>query len=405
MVVVGVRLAPPVQRLAVLSENGVDGTTLSERAEIVVDGGQTNSVPAGAELSVKVLGAAEIAASDEHLVEGALLAGASLPRHTSHASMLFVMETIPDKAILRSGQRRDGAFGARLLGSLTASALLAAACASAPPPPARGTVAVVAAENFWGDIARQIGGSHVSVTSIISDPNADPHTYETNPRDASAISGASFVIENGAGYDDFVDKLLSTNPNASRDVINVASAVGVTGSNANPHLWYDPDYVTAISRVIERHLAAHDPADAAVFRSNLRTFLAAYQPYIDTLAMIRARYAGIAIAYTERVAGYLVQRGGLRLVTPASFAQSIEDGNEPSPSDVAAMDRTMTGRRARLLLYNAQVTSPATQTVRNLATANGVPVVGVAETIPAGASNFQAWQIAQARAILTALGG
>ena len=300
---------------------------------------------------------------------------------------------------------RGSSTAARVLMAAMAVAVALTGCGGAAPAAAGGTVAVVAAENFWGDLARQIGGSHVTVTSIISDPNADPHTYETDPKGAAAISGASLVIENGLGYDDFVGRLLSTNPNGSRDVISIATTVGVTGNNPNPHLWYNPDYVTTAARAIESHLAGHDAADSTAFQTNLQSFLTAYQPYIDTLGTIRARYSGAPIAYTERVAGYLVQKAGLRLVTPASFAQSIEDGNDPSPSDVAAMDGAVTARTVRLLLYNAQVTSPTTQKVRDLATANNVPVVGVAETIPAGEPDFQAWQIQQARAILTALGG
>ncbi len=293
----------------------------------------------------------------------------------------------------------------RVVISALSGALVLGGCGSTAPPVAAGRIAVVAAENFWGDITAQIGGSHVSVTSIITDPNADPHSYETDPRAAAAMSAATVIIENGAGYDDFVAKLLSTNPNGSRDVISVAATVGLSGANPNPHLWYNPDYVTTAARAIERHLASHDPADSASFQTNLQSFLTAYQPYIDTLASIRTRHSGTPIAYTERVAGYLVLKAGLQLVTPASFAQSIEDGTDPSPSDVAAMDGAMTARTVRLLLYNAQVTSPTTQKVRDLATANRIPVVGVAETIPAGQPTFQAWQIAQAKQILTALGG
>jgi zinc/manganese transport system substrate-binding protein len=289
---------------------------------------------------------------------------------------------------------------------LVGSALLAGCgSASSPSAAAGGRLAVVAGENFWGDITRQIGGSHVSVTSIITDPNADPHSYETDPMAAAAINNASFVIENGAGYDDFIDKLLSTNPSSGRDVLSIAQTVGVGGGNPNPHLWYNPDYVTAAARAIETHLASHDQVHAAEFQANLQTFLVAYQPYIDTLATIRARHAGAPIAYTERVPGYLVEQAMLRLATPASFAQSIEDGNDPSPADTAAMDDAMTHRLVKVLLYNAQVTSPITQGVRDLATANGIPVVGVAETIPAGQPTFQAWQIHQGLAILAALGG
>ncbi len=269
---------------------------------------------------------------------------------------------------------------------------------------ASGVVTVVAAENIWGNITSQIGGSHVAVTSIISDPNADPHTYESDPHDASAVTSATFVIENGAGYDDFMDKILSTTSNSNRDVLNLAQSVGATGSNPNPHLWYNPDYVTKAARLIETHLATHDAGDARTFATNLNTFLAAYQPYIDTLSTIRSKYAGSPIAYTERVPGYLVEKAGLVLATPATFSQSIEDGNDPGPADTAAIDTAMSQRQVRVLLYNSQVASPVTQHVRDLASAAGVPVVGVAETIPAGEPTFQKWQIDQARAILVALG-
>lgn len=289
---------------------------------------------------------------------------------------------------------------------LGAVALVLAGCGAAMPgAAAAGTIAVVAAENIWGNIASQVGGAHVSVTSIISDPNADPHTYETGPQAAAALSSASFVIANGAGYDDFVGKLLSTNPNPVRDLLTIATVVGAGGGNPNPHLWYNPAYVTQAAHAIESHLAAHDPADAASFAANLQTFLVSYQPYIDTVQAIKAAHGGTPIAYTERVPGYLVASAGLRLATPATFAQSIEDGNDPSPGDVAAMDASIKGKLVKLLLYNAQVTSPVTQAVRELALAGGVPVIGVAETIPAGEPSFQSWQIDQAKAILAGLGG
>ena len=303
---------------------------------------------------------------------------------------------------MRTDRMARVAVAVVIAGALGGSAACGGSSASTP---GSGALAVVAAENVWGDITSQIGGSHVSVTSIITDPNADPHSYETDPRSAAAVGAAGLVIENGAGYDSFLDKLLNANPVSTRDVLTVATAAGVGGDNPNPHLWYSPIYVAAAARAIEARLAAHDAADATVFAANLQAFLTSYQPYVDTLATIRAKYSGTRIAYTERVAGYLVQAAGLVLATPATFAQSIEDGNDPSPGDVAAMDAAVSGRQVRVLLYNAQVTSPVTQKVRDLATAAGIPVVGVAETIPAGKSSFQAWQIDQARAVLGALGG
>lgn len=305
-----------------------------------------------------------------------------------------------------SGSSR-GRRARRAAAHVVAVALIAcasAACGSMSPAAVGGKIVVVAAENVWGNIAAQIGGTHVSVTSIIIDPKADPHTYETDPRDAAAISGAAMVIENGAGYDDFIDRLLSTNSNAQRDVLNLARTVGLGGGNPNPHLWYDPGYVTRAATVIADHLASHDAADAGAFHSNLHTFLTAYQPYVDTLNTIRSKYRDDPIAYTERVPGYLVQYAGLRLATPASFAQAIEDGNEPSPGDTAAMNAAISQRLVKVLLYNSQVSSPATEMVKNLAARSGVPVVGVSETIPASEPTMQRWQIDQAEAILAALG-
>jgi zinc/manganese transport system substrate-binding protein len=327
----------------------------------------------------------------------------------------LITATISDNALetaaVTSGDRMPACAqhpssraAAWLLTTVTLTAGALAGCgASSPGTP--GTLAVVAAENAWGDIASQIGGNHVSVTSIISDPNADPHSYESNPRDAAAVTSAPIVIENGAGYDDFIDKLLSTSPSSSRDVLNIATTVGVGGSNPNPHLWYSPQYVTEAARAIETHLAARDTGHAAEFQANLQTFLRAYQPYIDTLSAIRSKYGSSPIAYTERVPGYLVDQAGLRLATPPSFAQAIEDGNDPSPSDTAAMDSAISRRLVKVLLYNSQVTSPATQKVKDLAATAGVPVVGVAETIPASEPTMQKWQIDQARAIMAALGG
>jgi zinc/manganese transport system substrate-binding protein len=277
--------------------------------------------------------------------------------------------------------------------------------AASAPGSQTSVVPVVAAENFWGDITRQIGGQYVNVTSIITDPNADPHTYETDPHDAAAIDNARLVVLNGAGYDDFATKLLKARTSKGRVVVTVADVAGVTGDNPNPHLWYNPSYVTSAARAIEAQLAKAEPGDAGAFAANEAAFVAAYQPYIDLLAEIKSKYAGVKIAYTERVPGYLVDAAGLVLGTPASFAQSMEDGNDPSPADTAAFDQAMRSKTVKVLLYNAQVTSPATQQIKALASKSSIPIVGVSETIPQGQPNFQAWQIAQAKAILTALGG
>ena len=268
-----------------------------------------------------------------------------------------------------------------------------------------GQIPVVAGENFWGDIVRQIGGGRVAVRSIISDPNADPHEYEASASDAAAVAQARLVVGNGLGYDSFLDKMVTANPATGRVVLHVADVVGARRSNTNPHLWYNPRYVAAAGHAIERQLAAADPAGAPGFAANLQHFLNGEQQVVAVINQIKAKHAGVAIAYTERVPGYLVAAAGLLLGTPASFAQALEDGTDPSPRDTADFDAALTGHRVKVLLYNAQATSPTTQKIRDLAARSGIPVVAVTETLPPGARDFQTWQADQARALLSALGG
>jgi zinc/manganese transport system substrate-binding protein len=270
---------------------------------------------------------------------------------------------------------------------------------------APGPVNVVASSNVWGDITKQIGGDHVNVTSILSDPNADPHQYEADAKTGAAISKAQLVVENGLGYDDFMNKLLAASPNANRTVLNAADVMKISGSDANPHIWYDiakiPDAATAIAD----QLGKLDPAEANAFTANAKTFTDSLTPLTAGIDNIKAKYPGAPVGYTERVPGYLVDAAGLKLATPASFAQSIEDGNDPSVADNSAMNAALTGKTIKVLLYNGQVTSPVTDAVKQLAQSSGVPVVGVTETLPPTDKNFQAWQLRQINEITTALGG
>lgn len=270
---------------------------------------------------------------------------------------------------------------------------------------ASGKIGIVAAENTWGNIASQIGGDRVSVRSIISDPNVDPHAYEMDASSAAATAGAGFVIENGLGYDDFVGKLLKASPKRDREVVNIAGIVGAHGGDANPHLWYEPGYVVEAAQAIEARLATEDPVHAASYQANLERFLSGEQQVVSVVEEIKAKYAGAPVAYTERVPGYLVEAAGLRLGTPASFSRAIEDGTDPSPGDNAAFQLALQDHGVKVLLYNAQVSSPVTAKIKSLATKNGIPVIGVTETLPPGEKDFQTWQRAQAEALLTALGG
>lgn len=288
-----------------------------------------------------------------------------------------------------------------------ALALPLTSCAPAAPAGssnASGRIGVVAGENFWGSIAQQIGGDRVAVTSIISDPDADPHEYETSATDAAAIASARLVIENGVGYDDFLAKLLSAQPSRTRAVLSVQRVLHVTARDANPHLWYDTARIPTVARAIAQQLAEVDPAHATAFAANERRFDAALQPIDETVAAIKAKYAGTRIAYTERVPGYLTTAAGLRLGMPTGFTEAVEQGNDPSPADDLAFQRAIRNRTVRLLLVNGQVVDEQTTRIQRLAAAAHVPVVRVTETIPGG-EDYQTWQLRQARAILAALGG
>jgi zinc/manganese transport system substrate-binding protein len=280
---------------------------------------------------------------------------------------------------------------------------LPAACATDTRGPNSGTVRVVAAENFWGNICAQIGGRYVTVTSIISDPNTDPHTYETNPANAAAISSAQLVIENGLGYDDFVGKILATGGAADRRVLSVQTVLGLHGTDINPHVWYETASLPRVAAAIANQLSAIDPAHRRTYQANAQRFDASLRPLLAVIHDIEQKYAGTPIAYTERVPGYLVQAAGLRLATPPSFSQALEDGNDPSPQDTAAFDAAITNHKVKVLLYNSQVVDAQTASIKQLARSAGVPIVGVSETMPPG-QTFQSWQLAQDKALLGALG-
>lgn len=301
----------------------------------------------------------------------------------------------------------------RLLSPIAVAAVLAlglAACSSSPSASggsssAASVINVVAGENFWGDLITQIGGAHVKVTSIISDPNTDPHEYESDAKDAASLARADLVLENGLGYDDFMAKLLSASPRSGRVVLSVQKILDITDSDANPHVWYDTERLPEVAAAVGDQLSKLDPADSTTFTANVQTFNASLKPILDVIATIKAKYSGTKIAYTERVPGYLVDAAGLTLGVPTSFTQAVEDGSDPTPADAAAFDAAITHKTVKVLLYNGQVTDDQTTKIKRLATDSGVPVVGVTETLPSTDASFQAWQLRQAKEILTALGG
>ena len=279
--------------------------------------------------------------------------------------------------------------------------LLVSACGGSSRG-ATGKLDVVAAENVYGNIAAQIGGPHVSVTSILTNPDADPHLFEPGTSSGLAVAGAKVVIQNGLGYDAFMAKLENAAPSKHRIVVTTADVLGIQGKDANPHLWYDVPKLGRIARAIASALERADPRHAAAYRSGLSHFDRSLGPLRREVATIRTRFHGAPVAYTEPVPGYLLLAAELRNLAPDSFTRPIEDGSEPSPSAVAAMNALVAHHRIRVLLYNSQAVSPITARLRAAAVAAGIAIVPVAETLPLGLT-FQEWQLEQARALATAL--
>jgi zinc/manganese transport system substrate-binding protein len=264
------------------------------------------------------------------------------------------------------------------------------------------TLDVVASTNVYGDITAQIGGAHVGVSSVLSDPNADPHLFEPGTKNGLAVAQAKVVIQNGAGYDDFMGRLESASPSSGRIVVTIADTLGVRGRDANPHLWYDVPHLPRIAGAIAAALEKADPKHAAAYRGGLDRFVKSLRPLDTEVRRIRARYAGRPIAYTEPVPGYLVAALGLRNLAPASFTRAIQNGSEPPAEAVASMNALIVGHRVDVLLYNSQAVSPITARVRAAAQQAGIPVVGVSETLPPHLT-FQQWQLAQVRSLQRAL--
>jgi len=266
-----------------------------------------------------------------------------------------------------------------------------------------GPVQVVAAENFWGSIATQVGGSHVHVTSIIVDPNADPHSYEPTAADARTVVQAQYVIVNGAGYDPWADKLLQANPASGRKELNVGDLNGKHEGD-NPHMWYNPDYVTAVANKIRDDLKALDPADASAFNQSAQTFLTtSLKQYHDLIAAIKAKYSGVPVGATESIFSYLAPALGLNLITPYSYLKAVSEGEDISAADEATVEQQITQKQIKVLIYNSQNTPNNIQALINKAKANHIPVATITETLTPATASFQDWQSAQLQGIQNAL--
>jgi zinc/manganese transport system substrate-binding protein len=265
------------------------------------------------------------------------------------------------------------------------------------------TVEVVAAENFWGSIASQVGGSHVHVTSIIVDPNADPHSYEPTTANARTVAEVQYVIFNGAGYDPWMNKLLQSNPVSGRKELNVGEFNGKHEGD-NPHMWYNPDYVTAVASKIRDDLKGIDAGDASDFDHSAQAFLTAgLQQYHTLIAAIKAKYSGTPVGATESIFSYLAPALGLELITPYSYLKAVSEGQDISAADEATVEQQITQKQIKVLIYNSQNTPNNIQALISKAKANNIPVATITETLTPATASFQDWQVSQLQGMQTAL--
>jgi zinc/manganese transport system substrate-binding protein len=266
-----------------------------------------------------------------------------------------------------------------------------------------GKVQVVAAENFWGNIAAQIGGDKLHVTSIIVNPDTDPHDYEATPADARTIASANYVIFNGVGYDPWVRQLLNANPVSGRSELEIGSFLGKE-SGDNPHFWYNPDDVTRVANQIASDLQHIDVADAAYFDQQKQQFLTTgLESYQQLIATIKQTYQGTPVGATESIFEYLAPALGLNLISPPGFMKAISEGTEPTAEDKATFDQLVTQKRVKIFVYNKQNATPDTDALKAKAQQAGIPIVAITETLAPSTASFQQWQSAQLLAIEQAL--
>ncbi len=290
-----------------------------------------------------------------------------------------------------------------LILSLSLGACAPTAKSADPSSTSAGVISVVAAENFYGDIAKQIGGGHVSVTSILSDPNVDPHEYESNVQNAIAVSNAQLVIENGDGYDSWMDKLLSASPNPGRVVLTAADIVQHKLPD-NVHYWYSPDDMQNVAQAIADSLKKLDSKDAAEFDSNLAMFKQSLNQINQSINALHSKYAGTPIALTETIFLYQTELIGLDVLTPFEFEKAVAEGNDPPADTVALFNNQIAGRQVKVLIYNSQTVTPVTTNLQDEAKQMSIPIVAVSETMPSG-KTYQQWMLDQLQELQKALGG
>ena len=281
-------------------------------------------------------------------------------------------------------------------------AFLLTVTAAASTSAADSPIAVVAAENFYGDVAKQIGGDQVAVVSLMNNPDQDPHLFETTPGTVRQIADAQIVIANGADYDPWMEKLVNAAPHPGRVLIDVAKLVGKK-SGDNPHLWYEPSTMPAAAKALADAFSKADPAHAGDYAARLAAFTASLKPMNDKITAIRAKFAGASVTASEPVFGYMASALGLKMRNE-KFQLSIMNDTEPSARDVAAFEQDLKGHKVKVMFFNKQASDKAVERLVSLARKSRIPVVGVTETAPPGLS-YQDWMLGELNDTERALAG
>ena len=279
-------------------------------------------------------------------------------------------------------------------------ALLASACSAASGSVESGSadpgaIVAVGAENEYANVIQQVGGKYVQVSAIMSNPNTDPHTFEASPSVARLVSSAQLVVQNGVGYDTFMNTIENADPNPAHKVVVVQDLLGLPDSTPNPHLWYKPGTMSAVANAVAADLAALQPARAAYFKANATAFIGSLTAWTDAIAAFRAKYPDTPVATTEPVADYMLQAAGADNLTPWAFQADIMNGTDPSAQDVAVERNLFTQHQVKVFVYNQQVTDSLTESLITLAHQNGIPVLGVYETMPTPGYDYQSWMLTE----------
>jgi zinc/manganese transport system substrate-binding protein len=266
-----------------------------------------------------------------------------------------------------------------------------------------GAIVAVGAENQYANVISQVGGRYVKVTAVESDPNTDPHTFEASPSVAEAVGSAGLVVQNGVGYDTFMERIESASPSSARKVIDVQKLLGLADATSNPHLWYKPQTMPAVAGAVAADLSALQPSHAAYFKANAAAFQRSLAPWYQALKQFVAEYPNTPVATTEPVGDYMLEAAGTVNLTPFGLQADIMNGVDPPPQDVTLQEDLFSGHRVKALVYNQQVTDSLTQSFLEAAKHAGVPVVGVYETMPTPGYDYQSWMLAEVRALRRAV--